>query len=125
MGSSSNGLHCDKWGNMPFSNVRAWVEKARASQGATVLLMPCSPGQRLWALWQDDSPGQQPGIVMLVGERVRFDKPVDGDHLPDGNGPTRDVCALVFGLPALAGRVVWLDVRKLRIDWMQRRIAGL
>lgn len=88
------------WCNPPYSNIRPWVEKAHAEQGADwiVMLLPANRTEQAW--WQDlvepyrDQDGRL-SVEFLRG-RLRFDIP--GGYLdPRGNRPPFGCCLLVWG----------------------------
>jgi phage N-6-adenine-methyltransferase len=102
------------WCNPPYSNIRAWVEKAWREFDMTTeygtalgpefiaMLLPANRVEQAW--WQDlvepyrDRPGSPLRVEFLRG-RMRFDrpgweKPAKGDRPPFG------CCLLIWGDPA-------------------------
>ena len=90
------------WGNIPFSRIRPWVEKAWASKAPlVVLLVPANRTEQAW--WQDlvepfrDRPGQ-PLRVEFIRHRRRFIKA--GDQTVKANDrPPFGVCLLIWERP--------------------------
>jgi phage N-6-adenine-methyltransferase len=90
------------WCNPPYSNLRAWVEKAHEERLHTeviAMLLPANRTEQAW--WQElIEPGRLSGalrVYFLAGRR-RFDrpgweKPAKGDRPPFG------LCLVVWGAP--------------------------
>lgn len=100
--SKSWGFH-RVWCNPPYSNCRAWVEKAWHEYGkrtkCIVLLLPANRTEQRW--WQDliepyrrDRGG--PLEVRFLPGRMRFDVPPGTYSDPRGNRPPFGVCLVIW-----------------------------
>ena len=89
------------WCNPPYSDCRAWVEKATAEAAhcpAIVMLLPANRTEQRW--WQEhvephrDNGG--PLTVKFLPGRLRFDVPADTYSDPRGNRPPFGCCLLTW-----------------------------
>lgn len=95
------------WCNPPYSDIRAWVEKAwhewtregSTLDGLIVMLLPANRTEQGW--WQDlvephrDQSGSPLRVEFLRG-RMRFDRP-DWTPGPKGDRPPFGCCLLIWG----------------------------
>lgn len=92
------------WCNPPYSDCRAWVQKAwdewhAETAQVIVMLLPANRVEQGW--WQDlvepyrDRPGSSLRVEFLRG-RMRFDRP-DWTPGPKGDRPPFGCCLLIWG----------------------------
>jgi phage N-6-adenine-methyltransferase len=86
------------WCNPPYSDIGAWVRKARSeTESLVVMLLPANRTEQRW--WQENVEtfrDRDKGLsVEFLPGRLRFDKP-GGYNDPRGNRPPFGCCLLVW-----------------------------